>query len=62
MPKGMSQRREDCFIDDFACRTSIDPWMLALPLLAAIVISLVAVGHQSLRAVAADPVDSLKYE
>lgn len=46
----------------FAYRTSLEPWMFAAPVAAAVIVSLIAVSRQSLKAVTSDPVESLRYE
>lgn len=50
------------WLADFAYRVEIEPWTFAAAGLLALVSALVTVSVQSVRAAAADPVESLRYE
>jgi putative ABC transport system permease protein len=50
------------WLQDFAYRTPIHPGVFFLAAAAALVIALLTISYQSLRAAASDPVEALKYE
>ncbi len=50
------------WLDDFAYRIELKWWMFAIASLAAIVIALITVSSQAIRAAMADPVNSIKTE
>jgi len=50
------------WLKNFAYRTSMGLWIFILSALAALVISLLTVSYQSIKAATANPVDSLRYE
>lgn len=50
------------WLDDFAYRISITWEVFAISALTALVLALVTVGYQAIKAAVANPVDSLKYE
>ena len=50
------------WLQDFAYRTSISWWIFALSGLIALVIALLTVSYQAIKAAAANPVESLRYE
>jgi putative ABC transport system permease protein len=50
------------WLKNFAYRTSMGLWIFILSALAAIVIALLTVSYQSIKAATANPVDSLRYE
>lgn len=50
------------WLEDFAYKVSIAWWMFAFATLLSIVIALLTVSYQSIRAATRNPVDSLKYE
>lgn len=50
------------WLQKFAYRTTLDPMLFVWTTLIAVVITLLAVGYQTVRAAMADPVKSLRYE
>jgi putative ABC transport system permease protein len=50
------------WLQGYAYRTSIGPWMFILAGGLGLLIALLSVGYQTLRAATANPVDSLRYE
>ena len=50
------------WLDNFAYRISLSVWIFLLSGLMALVIALLTVSYQSIKAAAANPVDSLRYE
>lgn len=50
------------WLEDFAYRTEIQWWMFALAGLGAVIVALLTVGAQAIRAAVANPVDSLRDE
>ena len=50
------------WLDDFAYHAKLGWYIFALTMLAALVLALLAVGHQAFKAASADPAESLKYE
>lgn len=50
------------WLDKFAYRTALNPMLFVWTTLIAIVITLLAVGYQTIRAASANPVKSLRYE
>ena len=50
------------WLQGFAYRTSLQFWIFALAAGLALVIALITVSYQSIKAATADPVDSLRYE
>jgi len=50
------------WLKNFAYRTSMGLWIFFLSALAALVIALLTVSYQSIKAATANPVDSLRYE
>jgi putative ABC transport system permease protein len=52
----------DYWLGNFAFRTSIDPWVFILAALSALMIALLTVSYQSLKAANTNPVDTLKNE
>ena len=50
------------WLQDFAYRTELSWWVFAVAVLAAIVITCIAVGFQTIKAAIANPVDSLRTE
>jgi putative ABC transport system permease protein len=50
------------WLQNFAYRVSIEWWVFAIAGLAALLITLVTISYQSIRAALANPVDSLRYE
>jgi putative ABC transport system permease protein len=52
----------DKWLQDFAYRINISWWLFVLAGCAALVIALLTVSYQVIRAATANPVESLKYE
>jgi putative ABC transport system permease protein len=50
------------WLEDFAYRIELSWWMFALSGIIALLIALITVGYQAIKAAMANPVDSLKYE
>jgi len=50
------------WLQDFAYRTAISWWVFAVAVLAALVITCIAVGFQTIKAALANPVKSLRSE
>jgi len=50
------------WLDNFACRTTISPWLFALGGILVVVIALATTLFQSLKAAVSNPVDSLRAE
>jgi putative ABC transport system permease protein len=50
------------WLEDFAYRVSIAWWMFGFAALLSILIALLTVSYQSIRAATRNPVDSLRYE
>jgi putative ABC transport system permease protein len=50
------------WLESFAFRMEIDPWIFILPILAVLVIALLAVSTQTLKAATANPANSLRTE
>ncbi|MGB2906942.1 MAG: ABC transporter permease [Candidatus Aminicenantaceae bacterium] len=50
------------WLQNFAYRASLDVWIFVLSGSAALVIAMITVSYQSLRAALANPIDALKYE
>jgi putative ABC transport system permease protein len=50
------------WLQDFAYRTNLTAWIFVLSAGLALVVALLAVSFQSIRAAWANPVDSLRYE
>jgi len=50
------------WLQDFAYRTQISWWIFAVSVMAALIITLIAVGFQTIKAAVANPVDSLRSE
>ncbi len=52
----------DKWLEDFAYRIQLSWWMFALSGLIALLIALITVGYQAIKAAVANPVESLRYE
>ena len=52
----------DRWLQGFAYRAELDPWLFAIPSFTAIVIALATVSIQGIKAAVADPIDALQYE
>ena len=52
----------DRWLQSFAYRTSISLWIFVVSATLALVIALITVSYQSIKAAIANPVDSLRYE
>jgi putative ABC transport system permease protein len=50
------------WLEGFAYRTALDPWVFLLTGSVTLIISMVTIGFQSIKAATANPVDSLRYE
>jgi putative ABC transport system permease protein len=50
------------WLENFAYRTSLNPWLFILAGVLSFVIAALPIGYQSIKAAIADPVDSLRYE
>ncbi|NIN92632.1 hypothetical protein GTO36_06555 [bacterium] len=50
------------WLQNFAYRTRVDIWVFLLPAALAMLIALLTVSYQSIRAALSNPVDSLRYE
>ena len=50
------------WMDDFAYKTKISWWIFALTGLSLIVVTVLSLGYQSVKASLANPVDSLRHE
>jgi putative ABC transport system permease protein len=50
------------WLNNFAYRTSLAPWIFAAAALLSLAIALLTVSYQSIRAALSNPVDSLRYE
>jgi putative ABC transport system permease protein len=50
------------WLENFAYRTSLNPWLFVLAGVLSFVIAALPIGYQSIKAAIADPVDSLRYE
>jgi putative ABC transport system permease protein len=50
------------WLQNFAYRTSIEPWIFLVAGMLAMIIALITVSYQSIKAAVANPVDSLRYE
>jgi putative ABC transport system permease protein len=50
------------WLQNFAYRVDIGPWVFVLSAAAALVIALLTISYQTLRAALADPVRSIRYE
>ena len=50
------------WLEDFAYRININIWIFILSSLVTVIISLLTVSYQSIKAATANPVESLKYE
>jgi ABC-type antimicrobial peptide transport system permease subunit len=50
------------WLQDFAFRTSLSAWIFVLSAGLALVVAVLTVSFQSIRAALANPVDSLRYE
>ena len=50
------------WLQNFAYRININFWMFLLSSLAALIIALLTVGYQTIKAATANPIDSLRYE
>jgi putative ABC transport system permease protein len=50
------------WLDNFAFRMQLDPWIFILPIGLVLAIALVAVSSQTLRAASANPANSLRTE
>jgi putative ABC transport system permease protein len=50
------------WLENYAFKISIDPWMFVLPALMILVIAFVTISTQTIKAAAANPVDSLRTE
>ena len=50
------------WLQGFAFRSQVNPWLFAITLLAALGLTLLTVGYQTARAALANPVKSLRYE
>jgi putative ABC transport system permease protein len=50
------------WLQNFAYRTNLNIWIFILSGLAALIIALLTVSYQTIKAAAANPVDSLRYE
>ncbi len=50
------------WLEDFAYRIEIGLWIFALTFMIVLIIAIVTVGFQTIRAAIANPVDSLRYE
>jgi putative ABC transport system permease protein len=50
------------WLEDFAYRTTISWWVFAVAVLAALVVTCIAVGFQTIKAAIANPVKSLRTE
>ena len=52
----------DRWLENFAYKTALSWWIFALAGLAALIVALLTVSWQSLRAATRNPVEALKYE
>jgi ABC-type antimicrobial peptide transport system permease subunit len=50
------------WLEDFAYRIEISGWIFLVSGIVALLIALMTVGYQSVKAAIADPVKSLRYE
>jgi len=50
------------WLENFAYRTSLNPWLFILAGVLSFVIAALPIGYQSVKAALSDPVDSLRYE
>jgi putative ABC transport system permease protein len=50
------------WLDDFAYRTALAPWIFVTAALLSLAVSLLTVSYQSLKAAVSNPSDSLRYE
>ena len=50
------------WLDGFAFRMHIDPWLFILPMLVVLAIALLAISSQTLKAATANPATSLRTE
>ena len=50
------------WLQDFAYRTQISWWIFAVAVISALIITLIAVGFQTIKAAVANPVESLRSE
>jgi len=50
------------WLESFAYRVSVNPWLFVLAMILAIGITLITIAFQTIRAAMADPVKSLRYE
>jgi putative ABC transport system permease protein len=50
------------WLQSFAYRTSISLWIFVVSASLALVIALITISYQSIKAATANPVDSLRYE
>lgn len=50
------------WLDNFAYRISLSIWIFLLSGLMALVIAMLTISYQSIKAVSANPIDSLRYE
>jgi putative ABC transport system permease protein len=50
------------FLQDFAYRTPLSPWIYAIAGLLALAIAWLTVGYQTIRAASANPADALRIE
>ncbi len=52
----------DRWLENFAYRTGLSPWIFILSGTAALIITIITVGYQSIKAATADPVRSIRHE
>jgi len=50
------------WLENFAYRTSLNPWLFILAGVLSFVVAALPIGYQSVKAALSDPVDSLRYE
>ncbi len=50
------------WLDTYAFRSTLSPWLFVITLLSALGLTLLTVGYQTIRAALSDPVKSLRYE
>jgi len=50
------------WLEDFAYKTALSPWTFLAAGMAALLIALITIGYQSIKAALANPVNSIKYE
>jgi putative ABC transport system permease protein len=50
------------WLQQYAFRIELKWWYFALPILLSLLIALISVGYQTIKATMANPVDALRYE